>query len=446
MRIGVVPFLYQGIGGLTRHSETVLRALSEAWADGGEDEFIVFTHDLRHPSLSRLASGRNWSVKPLWGESRTWRGTLAAVGRRLWRRVRRQPVRPGGRPDAAGPDPWGTGRPLPDPDVPQFNTDWDRWLKSCGAELLLVLANNAFPFEAGVPYVVVVHDLQHRLQPEFPEVSEGGEWEWREYFFRNGVRYATLVVTESEVGKEDVSSCYGEWGVTPDRVRVLPNLPAPFGPAGAAEGERVRGKYRLPRRYLFYPAQFWPHKNHARVVEALGVLKRERDLRVPLVCCGSWSGEIRERTFREVGELVQRHGLDGQVFFLDYVPNDDMAGLYVGAAALVFPTFFGPTNIPPLEAWSVGCPVLTSDIRGLREQAGDAAILVDPRSVTALAEGMHRLWTDETLRSDLVARGRARVASYTARDFSDRLRGIVEEAKRRVRAGDFPRRSAADGA
>jgi glycosyltransferase involved in cell wall biosynthesis len=98
------------------------------------------------------------------------------------------------------------------------------------------------------------------------------------------------------------------------------------------------------------------------------------------------------------------------------------------------PTFFGPTNIPVLEAWAFACPVLTSDIRGIREQVADAAVLVDPRSVESIAEGIYRLWTDEKLRLTVTEAGRRRLSSYTPDDFRNRLIEILDEAKDRVRS------------
>jgi glycosyltransferase involved in cell wall biosynthesis len=102
-----------------------------------------------------------------------------------------------------------------------------------------------------------------------------------------------------------------------------------------------------------------------------------------------------------------------------------MSGLYAAAEALVMPTFFGPTNVPVVQAWAFGCPMITRDmitrdIRGIREQAGDAALLADPRSIEAIVDGSQRLWTDRTLR----------VASYTPTDFRLRLGGILENARR----------------
>jgi len=125
--------------------------------------------------------------------------------------------------------------------------------------------------------------------------------------------------------------------------------------------------------------------------------------------------------------------MDHNVRYVGYVPEQDMSALYSGAVGLVMPTFFGPTNIPVLEAWAFDCPVLTSDIRGIREQVADAAVLVDPRSVESIAEGIYHLWTDENLRRALTEAGRRLTSSYCADDFYNRLIEILEEAKDRVR-------------
>src|SRR5262245_32889953 len=133
--------------------------------------------------------------------------------------------------------------------------------------------------------------------------------------------------------------------------------------------------------------------------------------------------------------LSSQLGLEKEIHYLGYVPDEDMSALYAGAVGLVMPTFFGPTNIPMLEAWAFGCPVLTSDIRGIREQTGNAAILVNPRSEESIADGIYQPCMDEDLRHVLADRGRRRLGSYTADDYRRRLIEIVEEAKARVQAG-----------
>jgi len=424
MRIGIVPAVNPASGGVYQYSLAMLQALNSGSGDGCEDEFVVFAPDA--PDLPLVTTnGPGWTFKPLVPPSRL--DVLRRIigegpHREAWRWVRRTLL--------------GNETLLPDPESIRFRPDMQRWLHNCGIDLMVYPSYSELSFETGLPYVLAIHDLQHRLQPEFSEVSANGEWNWREYCLGNGARYATLLLADSEVGKQDILNFYGPHGVTPDRVKVLPFLPACYlaGDVPDTEQQRVRAKYSLPEHYLFYPAQFWPHKNHMRIVQALGLLKQAHELRIPVVFCGSCSGEIRERTFRAVMMCSSQLGLEGEICYLGYAPDEDMSGLYAGAAALVMPTFFGPTNIPVLEAWSFGCPVLTSDIRGVREQVGDAALLADPTSVEAIAEGIYRLWTDRELGRTLSDLGRRRLAAYSREDYLRRLREILEEAKERVRS------------
>src|SRR5262249_29771213 len=136
-----------------------------------------------------------------------------------------------------------------------------------------------------------------------------------------------------------------------------------------------------------------------------------------IVFCGSHSGELRESTFRNVFETATRYGIADQLTILGYIPDADIASIYAEATALVMPTFFGPTNIPISEAWALGCPVLTSDIRGIRQQSGDAALLVDPKSADDIASGIFRLWTEDGLRQQLIQAGHRRVQGFTGEDF-----------------------------
>jgi glycosyltransferase involved in cell wall biosynthesis len=424
MRVGIVPNLNPSAGGIYQYSLTLLRALRQWKTD---DQFVVFTDQTDCQALSLEAEG--WQLKPLKPASEQRKrldGLRSVVGegphREAWRWLRGVVER-------------GKAT-LPNPEVVRSLPHVSQWWRCCGVELIIYTSPNRLSFETGFPYVMAIHDLQHRLQPEFPEVSANGEWERREYQFRNGTRYATLLLADSEVGKEDILNFYGSYGVTPDQVKILPFLPATYlaTEVSQSERQRVRTFYRLPERYLFYPAQFWPHKNHTRIVQALGLLKQDHGLKIPVVFCGSYTGEIRERIFSEVMSLSSQLGLEKEIHYLGYVPDEDMSGIYAEAVALVMPTFFGPTNIPILEAWAFACPVLTSDIRGIREQVQQAGILADPRSVEAIADGIYRLWTDEDLTCSLAQLGRQRLASYTPEDHQRRLVAILEEAKTRVRA------------
>src|SRR6185503_10502258 len=121
------------------------------------------------------------------------------------------------------------------------------------------------------------------------------------------------------------------------------------------------------------------------------------------------------------------------------VPDEDMAALYTLSAGLVMPTFFGPTNLPPLEAWHYGRPVITSDIRGVREQIGDAGLLADPKSPPQLARAMLELWRNDTLGSTLAERVRRLLQAYSWPTYLKGVASIVAAASERVRTGRTPR-------
>jgi len=287
--------------------------------------------------------------------------------------------------------------------------------KSRQIDLMIYPAPIALSFEMGTPYIIAVHDLQHRIHPEFPEVSAHGEWNRREYLFKHGSRNAAAVLAESETGKKDLLNFYD---VQKDRVHILPYVPPLYVMNQRAAD--VMNKYGLPERYIFYPAQFWMHKNHIRLIEAIALIKREKGFDIPVVLVGSKKNAFK-KTMKRVGEL----GLSKQIIYLGYVTDEDMVGLYKNAQALVMPTFFGPSNIPQLEAFLLGCPVVTSDVPGIYEQVGDAAILVDPASTQAIAAGIVAIWTDKKLRRELIQKGHERIRSWTPEQFTLSFQGML---------------------
>lgn len=418
MRVGVLPSLDQESGGLYQYSLTFTEALFDL---DTADEWYLFSADLRHPLFERVRD-RQWTVLPV--DPPTISGRVKRALRRL-----PGPAFDAGRRLATA----RSSRRIPVIDSPVRRKAHHEWLESVGIDLMLFPSPTALAFEVGLPFVMSVHDLQHRLQPNFPEVNAGGEYERREYLYRNASREALLLVADSETGREDLVHCYESEGLTPDRVRVLPFLPPPYvlDRRSDATLKQVLSTYGLPAEYLFYPAQFWPHKNHGRLVAALAQLKRE-GLQISVAFSGSKSGSLRTETFNAVIAEARLLGVEHQVHYLGYVPDRDLAPLYRGATALVMPTFFGPTNIPILEAWTCDCPVVTSRLRGMIEQAGDAAILVDPSSVEEIAHGIRRVCSDEDLRSSLVEAGRRRLRGYTPTDYRARLKDIIEEAQARV--------------
>jgi glycosyltransferase involved in cell wall biosynthesis len=412
LRIGIAPLTNETGGGAYQYGQTLLSVLAEL-RDERAEEFVVLADGLR--AGDPLLGGAEWEVAPLTPVSGR-RRALGAAKRLVPRRHRHR---------------WREQRGLPT-GSPRRRPDVRAWHESLGIDLVIYPFSSALAFEAQTPYVLAVHDLMHRRHPEFPEFG-GDELAHREYLFRNGIAEALVVLVDSEAGKEDVLEFYGDL-IASDRIAILPFLPAAPRAVKLEDRARVRRAYRLPERYLFYPAQFWPHKNHRLLVEALAELERSDGIEADLVLVGSKLGEVRERSYADLLARAQELGVEARIHHLGYVPAEDMSALYAEAVALVMPTFFGPTNIPVVEAWALDCPVITSDIRGVREHAGDAALLADPDSVAAIAAAIRRVWLDEELRTELVRLGRERIASYTRDDFARRLDAVLDQAAGLVRA------------
>jgi glycosyltransferase involved in cell wall biosynthesis len=282
-------------------------------------------------------------------------------------------------------------------------------------DLVWFVGNQGVPID--LPYFSIVLDLQHRVQPWFPEVSHGGVWAHRERFHAEFLRRAARVIVGTEVGREEVERFYG---VPRENIRLLPH-PVPRIDAEAPRPP-VLELHGLEAGYLFYPAQLWPHKNHATLLLALAQLKDEAGHCPHLVLTGSDKGNGGH-----LRDMVRSLRLEHRVHFLGFVPREQLIELYRHALALVYPSLFGPENLPPLEAFALGCPVIAADVPGAREQLGDAAILVDALRPEEIAAAVRRLLDDSELGPTLVARGRARAARWTARDFVNGVLEMIDE-------------------
>ncbi len=283
----------------------------------------------------------------------------------------------------------------------------ERVARARGIEFMWFVS--AQPARLDMPYMTIVWDLQHRLQPWFPEVSAGPTWDRREAYNAWFLRRASIIIAGTQAGRAEIERFYQ---VPPERIKILPHPTPQFALRAAAADGQVLIKYGIPADYLFYPAQFWSHKNHANLLLAVRRLQDEYGLTFPVVLIGSDHGN---RAY--VQKLARELGLTERVYMLGFVPQEDLIALYRHAFALTYLTFFGPENLPPLEAFGLGCPVIASNVPGAAEQLGDAAILVDPQRPDQIARAIKSLHDDPKQRAQLIERGRARAAKWTGRDF-----------------------------
>jgi glycosyltransferase involved in cell wall biosynthesis len=207
------------------------------------------------------------------------------------------------------------------------------------------------------PAAATVHDLQHEAYPRF---FSRGQLAYRRYVYGWTIRTSRIVITDSEHARETLLERYG---LDEDRVRAI-HL--------AVDHERFIPDGRARGRFLLYPANRWPHKNHDLLFEAFALVRREHsELRLVLTGGG------------HDGRTLPR-GVDAR----GHVSTGELVDLYRTAAALVFPSLYEGFGMPPLEAMACGCPVAVSRVASLPEICGDAAVYFDPTSAEDVARGI----------------------------------------------------------
>jgi glycosyltransferase involved in cell wall biosynthesis len=289
------------------------------------------------------------------------------------------------------------------------------WLERSVAEhdVDLVWFATNYAEECNRPFIFTMFDVEHARQPWFPEVSADGEWERRQRYYARYIPKATRVIVPNEAGREQLVH---HFRLNPERALCLGHPTPGFALEASSREKLPRERVeRLGLRdpYLFYPAQFWAHKNHATLLTAMAELGD----RYQLALTGSDKGQLDH-----VRGLAQELRVGDRVHFLGFVEEDDLVALYQHAHALTYMSYFGPENLPPLEALALGCPVIAADVPGAELQLGDAALLVPPGEAARLAEAVRQL-EDPGLRDEQIRTGRTRATSRTAAVY---VRGVLD--------------------
>jgi len=271
---------------------------------------------------------------------------------------------------------------------------------------------------SGRPFVFTIHDLQERYYPEYFTPAQRY---WRKFANAALASCADTILCESDHVKSDIMKFLM---VEESKITAIAAPPITALTRSHEDPEfleRRAQELNLPDQFIFYPAQFFPHKNHIRLIDAFASLLRGFP-RCHLLLTGQ-----KRHDFAKVMAHVSDLNLDGRVMHLGYVDTDNLAVVYRRAAFVVIPTLFESVSIPIYEAFRLGVPVCASNVVALPEQVGDAGVLFDPFSVGDMTEKMCELLADEQLRRSLVIKGRERVNALTTERYASQLARVLEK-------------------
>ena len=271
--------------------------------------------------------------------------------------------------------------------------------------------------EPGIPVVSVFYDLQHLVYPHFFDHQELAG------------RDATLDRVRQRVESIICISEYSRQGllahlkITPERTYSVPVCIHTRLTENHPNRDMLENLNLKNQSYLFYPANFWPHKNHKMLLTAYNILlRRNPDLELDLV----FTGALRQPE-KELRAAVEAMGLEKRVHFLGYLSDEELAAVFQGCHLLIFPSLFEGFGVPLLEAFTFGKPVLCSWVGSLPEIGGEAALYFDPRKPLDMVRTIEQVINNPDQATELVRQGYERLSKFSREEMALRYLDIFNQ-------------------
>jgi alpha-1,3-rhamnosyl/mannosyltransferase len=265
-----------------------------------------------------------------------------------------------------------------------------------------------------VKQVFTLHDLSLEHHRDKHPLERRMFWD---VFAKRRMQHADHIMTPSQFVRDEFCDTFA---YDPDRVSVVPEAADPFfSPRMQSEVSEMLEKFALPKDYLLFVGTLEPRKNVEALIQAFAHMQNE----MHLVLAG-WRGWGEKPWLKTLEEA----GLTDRVHIFGYVSDEDLARLYSGATAFVYPSRYEGFGLPLLEAMACGCPVVSSNAACLPETAGSAAKYFHPDDAEELAHALDSIVEDDKLRSDMSAAGKARAAEFTWKRSARETRDVFEKA------------------
>lgn len=277
------------------------------------------------------------------------------------------------------------------------------------------------PLLCPAPYVVTIHDILHETNPEF---FPGGLRRLMRLLYPGSARRAAMVLTVSEYSKAEIVRHYG---LPEERVLVSPNGVGPeFAPLLDQWCVRqALERYGVTQPYVLFVGRIEPRKNLEGLIRAFEKLVAQGERR-SLVVVG-----MMDELFRDFYERTVSGQARDNIIFTGKVAQEDLPAVYNSADVLVYPSFAEGFGLPIVEAMACGTPVVTSNTTSMPEVAGDAALLVPPADVEAMAQAIHDVLHDKELAARLKKKGFERAARFKWENTARHVLAVYEQVANR---------------
>jgi len=270
------------------------------------------------------------------------------------------------------------------------------------------------PLVSNIATIATVYDLTYML---YPKTMKRTGHLWWNLLMPLGIRKATQIITISQSTKNDLIRHYG---IPSPKIHVI----YPYVHPRFVESRATRSGLglTLPSKYILYVGTIEPRKNIASLVDAFALIKVREHLDHYLVIVGKkgWA-------YQDVFKKVESLGLQRDIVFMGYIPDEQLPAVYAGADLFVYPSLYEGFGLPVLEAMACGVPVVASHSSSLPEVIGDAGILVPPSNVAEIASAIMRVVRDEGLREEMSQRSLLRAKELSRERFVGQTLQVYKE-------------------
>ncbi len=276
---------------------------------------------------------------------------------------------------------------------------------------------SAYPhFYMDKPFIITLHDMQERYYPEFfSKTQRITRW----LKIHSLAKSSNKIICESNAVKNDIVKFTG---IDKKKISLIQSPPPEKllnYKFNNEQLQKVKNKYNLPEKFIFYPAQCWFHKNHIKLIEAFELVSKQRP-DVYLILIGS-----QQNNYNNLIKKIDELGLNSRIKHLGYIDYKYLPLLYKTSQFLVMPTLFESVSIPIYEAFSLEVAVCCSNVVALPEQIGDAGLLFDPNNINDMAEKMMVYLKSESLRKEKAKMGFDKVINFNHEEYKQKLTEIL---------------------
>ncbi|MCX6266405.1 MAG: glycosyltransferase family 1 protein [Bacteroidetes bacterium] len=266
--------------------------------------------------------------------------------------------------------------------------------------------------------MAVFHDLNFEHYPQ--DIPFWTRRYYRQYFPKYAAK-AVRIATVSEFSKADIVKQYK---VSPEKIDVVyDGANDAYHPLTIQEKKKVREVHSEGLPYFIFIGSLHPRKNLVNLFRAFDLFKKSNPSDVKLIIVGA-----KKWWTRDIDLAFNRMVFSDDVIFTGRLDIGDLAGLLGSAIALTYVSYFEGFGIPIVEAFRAEVPVITSNVTSMPEVAGDAALLVDPFDPESIAEALYKAYQYDSIRQELIIRGRRRKDMFSWQQTADRLWESIEKA------------------